>query len=249
MHRRRLTKQRALKKRVKGAFFFVLILGAVFSIFKLVSLIPSGSAHAKKPEKKILGSVCLDPGHGGSDTGAINQNLFERDLNLRVAERAESILENDGYKVYMTRTTNDPYLTNNDRVTFCNGTNADILVAIHQNYFTGSTTDYTTVLYYNQSSRGLAASLANAEAASLDTVNNGIANFGDGELMRAKMPSALVEGLFISNDHEYSLINADGSTRLADEADGIVQGIENYFNNPKQKPTQDTVLDQADSPE
>ncbi len=249
MYRRRLARQRASRKRIKSFFVVVIVIGTTLAIIKGVSLIPDGLVHAKKSDKRTLGSVCLDPGHGGSDTGANNQDLYERDLNLRVAERVESILENDGYKVYMTRTTNDPYLTNNDRVTFCNGKNTDILVAIHQNYFTDSATDYTTALYYNQNSRGLAASLANAEAARLGTTNNGIASFDDGELMRAKMPAALVEGFFISSDREYSLISAAGSTRLADEASGIVQGVENYFKNPNQKPTQDTVLDQADSPE
>lgn len=215
-------------------------------------LLKSGSIlhlfSSSQPAKKYLGSVCLDPGHGGDDTGAINQDLLERDLNLRVALRVQSILQSEDYRVYMTRTSNDQYLTNDNRVTFCNDTKANLLVAIHQNYFTDNVTDYTMALYYNQNSRGLAASLANATAARLGTENDGISRFNDGELMRAQMPAALIEGLFISSDQEYAQISETGSVRLAVEAEGIADGIRNFFKNPNQQPTQETDLNQAGSP-
>lgn len=219
-----------------------LAIGA-FLLFRLG--VPFVGGARNQPPKKYLGSVCLDPGHGGTDIGASNQNILERDINLDVSLRVQNILQADGYKVYMTRTTNDSYLTNEDRVNYCNSTDASLLVAIHQNYFDDGSTDYTMALYYTPDSRGLAASLANSTAASLSTSNDGIGSFDDGELMRARMPAALIEGLFISSDREYALITQDGSTRLAAEATGIARGVENYFKNPDQQPTQDTVLDQA----
>jgi len=50
--------------------------------------------------------VVLDPGHGGSDYGAIGSNgLSEKDLNLAVAQMAATELRAHGYSVLLTRTT------------------------------------------------------------------------------------------------------------------------------------------------
>lgn len=50
--------------------------------------------------------VVLDPGHGGSDYGAIGSNgLSEKDLNLAVAQMAATELRALGYSVLLTRTT------------------------------------------------------------------------------------------------------------------------------------------------
>ena len=235
--RQKVTRQVRLRRTVA----VLVLLAATIGVLHFG--LPFEGGARRLPPKHYLGSVCLDPGHGGNDMGASNQDLIERDINLSVAQQVRSKLEADGYQVFMTRTDNDSYLTNEDRVSYCNSTNANLLVSIHQNYFTDNTTDYTVALYYNQNSRGLAASLANATAAQLGTANNGISSFDDGELMRARMPAALIEGLFISSDSEYGLITAAGSGRLAGEALGIARGIEDYFRNPDQRPTQDAVLD------
>ncbi|HEX6709226.1 MAG TPA: N-acetylmuramoyl-L-alanine amidase [Rubrobacter sp.] len=76
------------------------------------------------------GQVVLDPGHGGTDSGAVNtkyklngKDLTEKDQILDVATRLKALLENDGYTVCMTRTT-DKTFSNNDRYTYANTTGA-----------------------------------------------------------------------------------------------------------------------------
>ena len=50
--------------------------------------------------------VVLDPGHGGSETGAVGSNgLSEKALNLAVARMAATELRAHGYSVLLTRTT------------------------------------------------------------------------------------------------------------------------------------------------
>ncbi|MBE3557279.1 MAG: N-acetylmuramoyl-L-alanine amidase [Firmicutes bacterium] len=53
-------------------------------------------------------TILLDPGHGGSDTGAIAPDgTYEKDINLAIAQKAAKALQEMGAKVILTR--------NNDR--------------------------------------------------------------------------------------------------------------------------------------
>ena len=57
-----------------------------------------------------MSRICIDPGHGGSDPGAVNGALAEKDVVLDVGLRLKKLLLNAGYEVIMTRE-NDIYLT------------------------------------------------------------------------------------------------------------------------------------------
>ena len=87
-------------------------------------------------------SICLDPGHGGYDPGAVYDDgtiyLEEADINLDVAYGLKALLEADGAAVAMTRT-DDTYHNNDDRYTFCNAQGATILVSLHTNSVTSPT--------------------------------------------------------------------------------------------------------------
>lgn len=75
--------------------------------------------------------VVLDPGHGGSEPGAVGSNgRTEASINLRVAEIAQAKLRSRGFAVLLTRTsdTRVPILT---RVEIADNLGADVLVSIH----------------------------------------------------------------------------------------------------------------------
>lgn len=176
-------------------------------------------------------TVCLDPGHGGEDPGAVNKNISERDINLTVASKVQLLLETQGYQVFMTRTTNDDTLSNNDRYTFCNSKNTTIMVSIHHNFFEDKTVDYATTLYYKDIDQSLAQDILNATSVQLNVTNNGISQFEDGVLSKTTMPAALSEAFFVTNSSEYTKLTSS-SARLTDEAQGIYTGIVNYFTDP-----------------
>lgn len=180
-------------------------------------------------------TVCLDPGHGGQDPGALSNDgsISERDINLTVALDVQATLERDGYRVYMTRTTNEPTMNNNDRYTYCNNQHATIMVSIHHNDFSDDSVDYGTALFYKDSDQALATSVLNATSAKLGITNDGIAQFNDGVLSKSTMPATVSEGFFITSAAEFSQLTSPHSSRLHIEAEGIVAGIENYFANPK----------------
>ena len=49
--------------------------------------------------------ILIDPGHGGSDSGASNEYIDEKEMNLKVSMYEKCRYEEMGYKVYMTRIT------------------------------------------------------------------------------------------------------------------------------------------------
>ncbi len=92
--------------------------------------------------------ICLDPGHGGNDSGAsrtVDGVLYEeKTCNLKIAMAAKKYLsEYKGVDVVMTRT-GDEKLTNAQRVSRSNAMGAHVLVSIHNN--SADSTDVSGVL-------------------------------------------------------------------------------------------------------
>ena len=79
-------------------------------------------------KKKV---VVLDPGHGGKDPGAIGYSgVYEKNITLAMAKELKTILEKEGYKVYLTRST-DVFIPLRDRVKIARKHNADLFMSIH----------------------------------------------------------------------------------------------------------------------
>ena len=78
--------------------------------------------------------ICLDPGHGGKDPGAIGpRGVKEKDVVLRIARILKGKLTHQyGYKVIMTRN-RDVYIPLEQRVAFANSKGANLFVSIHIN--------------------------------------------------------------------------------------------------------------------
>jgi N-acetylmuramoyl-L-alanine amidase len=75
--------------------------------------------------------ICLDPGHGGSDPGAVGQKLAEKDVCLDLALRLRrKLLDYEGIDVTMTRS-GDVDLTPEDRGRWANDRNADLFLSLH----------------------------------------------------------------------------------------------------------------------
>ncbi|MEO0097995.1 MAG: N-acetylmuramoyl-L-alanine amidase [candidate division WOR-3 bacterium] len=77
--------------------------------------------------------IVLDPGHGGKDPGAIGKlGTKEKDLNLDIAKRLAKKLRQLGYRVLLTRET-DEFVSLGERVNFANKNKADLFISIHNN--------------------------------------------------------------------------------------------------------------------
>lgn len=78
--------------------------------------------------------VVIDPGHGGSNTGAPGAvpGLFEKQVTLELARTLWERLRARGYRVVLTRD-RDTYLTLRQRVGYANRVGADLFVSLHTN--------------------------------------------------------------------------------------------------------------------
>ena len=69
-----------------------------------------------------------------SGTTGVYTGYNEYELNLEVALKLKTILQSRGYKVYMTRETNDVQISNIERTEIANMAEADVLIHIHANW-------------------------------------------------------------------------------------------------------------------
>jgi len=177
--------------------------------------------------------VVVDPGHGGTDPGAISPNikLKEKDVVLDVSLKLRNLLEANGFKVYMTRD-NDEYIGLYDRATIANELGAHAFVSIHANAHDDRTVEGIQVLYYpDDGSRGnykFATYMMDALTKGLDAANKGIIQRPNLVVTReTKMPAVLLELGFLTNSKEENLLNTDSYRTLAAEA--ILDGLIKYF--------------------
>jgi N-acetylmuramoyl-L-alanine amidase len=78
--------------------------------------------------------IVLDPGHGGSNTGARGavDGLLEKQLTLALANQVAAELRSAGLSVELTRS-GDQTLTLRQRAAFANQRHADLFVSVHLN--------------------------------------------------------------------------------------------------------------------
>lgn len=76
--------------------------------------------------------IFIDPGHGGTDSGATNGNLIEKDMNLTTSFACRDKLKQYGFDVKMSRET-DVYLGLTERADSANAWGADLFICIHYN--------------------------------------------------------------------------------------------------------------------
>ena len=209
-----------------------------------VLVVPPSGAQGRLSKVK----VCLDPGHGGDDPGAVNAEfeLRESDINLDVSFALKGLLEADGATVVMTRE-DDLYLDNSDRYTFCNNEQTTILVSVHTNSIDDDWHDGSMGLYVHEDDKALAKAIhetmypmlrdALPEDYPYDFYDFGLVRFNSGVMLKSDMPAAMMEPLFMSNAYEAPLLQAsiaeeecpDLNCRRGQIVQALHQGIRRYF--------------------
>ena len=114
----------------------------------------------KGAEKEDGALVILDPGHGGFDPGKIGINgALEKDINLVLSQKIKRRLEEMGFRVIMTRETEDALADSKvedlkTRVTMINEKEPSIAVSIHQNSYSQESIHGAQVFYFTHSKSG-----------------------------------------------------------------------------------------------
>ncbi len=93
----------------------------------------STSVAAGKIYKSTKGKlIVIDPGHGGSDSGAVGNGLKEKNVVLATSKKLGELLQKRGYRVIYTRST-DVFINLRSRTIFAGKKNADMFISIHAN--------------------------------------------------------------------------------------------------------------------
>ena len=201
--------------------------------------------------------IVLDPGHGGTDSGAENQNGIssesESKLTLKIANYVKQELEKSSqFVVYMTRT-DDSYVGLSERVNYAASKNADILVSLHLNSADSKTANGAEILVprtgrYNSKVAENAGQLAQdilKKLVSLGLYNRGLVyrdsasgtKYPDGSTadyyaivrqgLQAGIPSIIVEHAFISSTVDAKFLDSEADLQKIGRADA--EGIAQYF--------------------
>lgn len=182
--------------------------------------------------------IVIDAGHGGYDPGKVaSDGVNEKNINLAIASKLSSFLEQGGAVITNTRT-EDLSLSENkrqdlrSRADMANTGKADIFVSIHQNSFPKSNVKGAQVFYYKGSEEGkkLASLIQSRLKEVVDIDNERIAKANNNYyvLKQIKIPSVIVECGFLSNSVEHDkLMSEQYQEKLAW---AIYMGILDYFN-------------------
>lgn len=127
----------------------------VASALTLASAAAARQAHAAEHEKLGLGTVCIDPGHGGTDPGCVSKDkkTYESRIALDIARRLSDKIRN-GYpsvKVVMTRST-DVFIPLAGRAEIANRNNANLFISIHVNMASSTAANGYSIHVLGQSS-------------------------------------------------------------------------------------------------
>lgn len=177
-------------------------------------------------------TIIVDPGHGGSESGAVAYNLKEKDINLQISKKLKKSLQKNGAKVYLTRET-DEYKGLYERVDFAKRKNADIFISIHQNSLPDrkkvNEKHGTGVYYYNKEAYELSKEIKNSLVKKTGFRDDGV-NLASFAVIRTTDPvSVLVECGYIIHPKEVKKISDPNFQKKIAKA--ISVGIKNYLKN------------------
>lgn len=173
--------------------------------------------------------VCLDPGHSGSDPGAIGPTgVQEKVVALAVAAEVRRQLLRAGCEVFMTRNSDiDVSLAARSRE--ANELEANVFVSIHANAHSDKQANGTETYHYpgSEAGKALAGAIQHALVAQLKRRDRGVRNANFAVLRETNMPAALVEIAFISNYEEEGMLESPAFQAKAARA--IATGIAGYL--------------------
>ncbi len=175
--------------------------------------------------------VVIDPGHGGSDPGAVGINgLKETDIVLEVSKNVSEFLTKKGVKTILTRKY-ERTLDLQPRVTTANRAKADAFVSIHANATRGKRKDVNGLeTYYYSGSKGysLAKNIhKQILITSSQSPDRGVRRSRFYVIRKTSMPAALVEIGFVTGMYDAALLRQKAYRDKMSFA--IAKGILNYL--------------------
>lgn len=208
---------------------------------------------AKNLKSRPIKTICLDPGHGGKDSGNRDGKQQEKSYTLLLAKELSAELVKKGFKVVLTRDS-DATLDLPERPELARKRNADLFISLHFNASAGRDAPPASgVEVYCMTPAHISSTNAGGEGAEngafpgnrndrknmllaycvqktlvkrLEVEDRGVRRARFAVLRTAAMPAVLIEGGFLSNPAEARKIHNREYRRKLAEA--IAQGILAY---------------------
>ncbi|MCH5461284.1 SH3 domain-containing protein [Lactobacillus sp. LC28-10] len=176
-------------------------------------------------------TIVLDPGHGGSDSGAlsIDQHHDEKTYTLQLAKKVRAQLTARGAHVIMTRT-GDQTVSLGARPEMATDNHADAFISFHYDSSPSNNlgSGFTTYYYHANTSLKLAHTI-NQHLTGLPLENKGV-EVGNFEVIRDNLrPALLLEMGYINTAKDFKEIeNPAYQNQVAKD---VTNGLAAYFNN------------------
>ncbi len=203
--------------------------------------------HIKRPAKAAEGeaplkglTIMLDPGHGGSDTGAtgpLGAAYAEKAINLSTSLKLQKELEALGAAVIMTRTT-DTELSLEARLAASRAARPDLFVSMHANSMPDnvdiSKVDGFSVFFRDKHAHGISEAILQGTLNTLGRNSKGLHVKNFYVIRGTWTPSVLIESGFVPNPQEFEWLKDDNQQLSL--AKSISQAIVGYFKERDQAP-------------
>lgn len=181
--------------------------------------------------------VCIDPGHGGHDPGAVGNGLQEKDIVLDIGLRCRDLLADYHHHHINTLMTRDKdiFIPIGTRVRVSNEAKADVFVSIHVNGW-DTPRPHGFEIYARRDVPGGDKSLVLKRMlhSKLSPVWIAESSLDRGKkqadyqvIRTTNCPAVLIEHGFISSPHDASLLKR--SDFLQAQAQAIVDGLLQFF--------------------
>ncbi|AXF57507.1 N-acetylmuramoyl-L-alanine amidase family protein [Salicibibacter kimchii] len=201
---------------IKGTAIFILSIASV------------GGLSEQKADANVSGeTIVIDAGHGGHDSGAYANGLYEKELVYDVAHRTEQRLSEVGAEVIMTRE-GDSFVELIDRANIANDSGADSFVSIHANAHSDPGVSGTETFHHPSDNDGetLASDLQDNMVEEFGSNDRGVKSGDFSVLRNTDMPAALAELGFVTNKGEAETMKTDHFRNKA--ANALYQGLHEY---------------------
>lgn len=210
---------------IKNLIVFICLI-SIFTYIKVNAMLPlSGKV------------IVVDAGHGGKDPGTISGNIYESEINLKIAKYLEYYLSKNGATVILTRDDkydlSSPKIYNrkrsdfDNRIKIINNSNADLYLSIHLNYLSDSSY-YGPQVFYNRDNEQLASVVGKYLNKKTKTKRD-IKKIPSNTYMysKLKIPGILIECGFLSNYNERVKLKTENYQKKI--AQYITEAIIKYY--------------------
>jgi len=175
--------------------------------------------------------IAVDAGHGGNDTGAINNQagINEKTITLAISQKLKKVLEDRGHRVRMTRS-DDTFIELSRRAEIANTAGAEIFVSIHCNSAETPAAAGMESYHHTNATNGkvLATKIHEKIIAAFPShANRGVKSANFVVLKETQMPACLIETEFISNNQQAQFLKDPANQQKM--AVAIAEGIAAYF--------------------